>query len=74
MKPYWKIAFKNYKGEYFYGRKRYPSQAEAQAAAEKHDNWKRIDRFPREKEVAALLRRLAKGRRKSLLRLKRQLT
>lgn len=60
MKPYWKIAFKNYKGGWFYGRKKYTSLDEAREAAYKHDNWKRIDEFPKtaeEIEKAKVLKR-----------------
>ena len=58
MKPYWKIAFKNYKGGWFYGRKKYPSLEAAKEAASKHDNWKRIDHFPKSKEELAIIRNI----------------
>ena len=67
MKPYWKIAFKNYKGGWFYGRKKYHSLEEAREAAYKHDNWKRIDEFPKVLKDAEL----AKKRKKILRQIER---
>lgn len=49
MKPYWKIVWQNYWGNYFWGRKRYPSLDEASLAANKRGNWKRIERFPKKR-------------------------